>query len=261
MRRVFVYALALLWPLAANAGDIATVNGQAITEKQVLVANPAAKDNPAITHQTTETLINRALLLHAAQDEGLEHTTAFHHDLAAARENLLIALAIDKYLQSHPITAKEIESRYQEMVKTIPKKQFRLREIIVPSYGEGSSILHALKTGHSFSQLAAEKSQGPNAALGGELGWLSQTQIPAPLLQRVLSCKTGEVVGPIAVPNGFAIIQCLGTKHTQVLPLSAVRSQIETELRNARSAAYLRKLQAKAVIHWKKTDTTSSGAS
>ena len=261
MRRVFVYALALLWPLAADAGDVATINGQAITEIQVLAANPAAKGNPVITHQTAETLINRALLLHAAQNEGLEQSAAFHNDLAAARENLLIALAMDKYLQSHPITAKEIESRYKEMVQTTPKKQFRLREIVVPSYGESSGILHALKTGHSFSQLAAEKSQGPNAALGGELGWLGQTQIPAPLLQQVLSCKTGEVVGPIAVPNGFAIIQCLGTKHTQVLPLSAVRSQIETELRNARTAEYLRKLQAKAVIHWKKTDTTSSGGS
>ncbi|MHB0889533.1 peptidyl-prolyl cis-trans isomerase [Acidithiobacillus sp.] len=240
-------ALSLL-PATALAANLATVNGQIITEAQLIAANPAAKGNPAVAEETLQTLINRALLLQEAKKEGLERSAGFQQALANEKDNLLINEALAHYLAQHPVSEKETHARYEDLVKTAPKHQFRLREIIVPSYADAEKIITDLKQGRNFSILAADHSQGPNPTLGGELGWLADNQIPAPILAQIRKAKPGEVVGPIPVPEGFAMVQVLGERPASVLPLSTVSTQLEAELRNQKTAEYLQKLRSQAKI-------------
>ncbi len=246
--------------LAANAANLAAVNGQIITEAQLIAANPAAKGNPDIAKETLQTLINRTLLLQQAQKEGIERSPGFQQALANEKNNLLINEALAHYFVQHPITKKEIRIRYEDLVKTAPKQQFRLREIVVPSYAAAEKIIIDLKQGRNFSILAADHSQGPNPTLGGELGWLADNQIPAPILAQIHRAKPGEVTGPIPVPEGFAIVQVLGERPASVLPLGAVSTQLETDLRNQKTAEYLQKLRSQAKITIEATAGTSSEA-
>jgi peptidyl-prolyl cis-trans isomerase C len=252
-------ALSLL-PGTALAVNLATVNGQIITEAQLIAANPAAKGNPAVAKETLQTLINRALLLQQAKKEGIERSAGFQQTLSNEKDNLLINEALAHYLAQHPVSEKETHARYEDLVKTAPKHQFRLREIIVPSYADAEKIITDLKKGRNFSILAADHSQGPNPTLGGELGWLADNQIPAPILARIRKVKPGEVTGPIPVPEGFAIVQVLGERPASVLPLSAVSTQLEAELRNQKTAEYLQKLRSQAKITLEATAGTSSEA-
>jgi len=252
-------ALSLL-PGTALAANLATVNGQILTEAQLVAANPAAKGNPAIAKETLQTLINRTLLLQQAKKEGIEQSAGFRQALVNEKENLLINKALAHYLDKHPISKKAIHARYEDLVKTAPKHQFRLREIVVPSYAEARQILEAIKKGAGFSILAADHSQGPNPTLGGELGWLADNQIPAPILVQIREAKPGEVTGPIPVPEGFAIVQVLGKRPASVLPLSAISTQLEAELRNQKTAEYLQKLRSQAKITLETTASTASEA-
>ncbi len=248
MRKAPIVLLLSLISSTANAAPLAVVDGQPITKSQVDAANPAAKTNPTVAQSTLQTLINRALLLRQAKKEGIEDSASFQTALANEKSNLLIQFTVNHYLALHPITDKAIKARYAELVKTAPKEQYRLREIAVPSYQDAVAILQDLKKGQSFSILAADHPDSPNPTLGGELGWLSDTQIAAPVLVHIRKANTGEVVGPIAVPEGFAVIQVLGKRPAAVLPLKAVRAQLEVELRNQETAQYLQKLRAAAHI-------------
>lgn len=252
-------ALSLI-PGTALAADLATVNGQILTEAQLVAANPAAKGNPAIAKETLQTLINRTLLLQQAKKEDIEQSAGFRRALAKEKENLLISEALAHYFAKHPIREKEIHARYEDLVKTAPKRQFRLREIIVPSYADAEKIITDLQKGQNFSMLAADHSQGPNPTLGGELGWQADNQIPAPILAHIREAKSGEVIGPISVPEGFAVVQVLGERPATVLPFSAVSAQLEAELRNQKIAEYLQKLRSQAKITLKTTASTSSEA-
>jgi peptidyl-prolyl cis-trans isomerase C len=252
-------ALSLL-PGTALAANLATVNGQILTEAQLVAANPAAKGNPAIAKATLQTLINRTLLLQQAKKEGIERSTGFRQALANEKENLLINKALAHYLAKHPVSEKATHARYENLVKTAPKHQFRLREIVVPSYAAAEKTITDLQKGGNFSILAADHSQGPNPNLGGELGWLTDNQIPAPLLAQIRKAKPGEVTGPIPVPEGFAIVQVLGERAARILPLSAVAAQLEAQLRNQKTAEYLQKLRSRAKITLETTASTASEA-
>ncbi|MBN6740052.1 peptidyl-prolyl cis-trans isomerase [Acidithiobacillus sp. MC6.1] len=232
----------------ALAAPLAVVDGQPITKAQVDAANPAAKTNPTDAQSTLQTLINRTLLLQQAKKEGIEDSPSFKTALANEKSNLLIQFTVNHYLALHPITDEAIKARYAELVKTAPKEQYRLREIAIPSYQEAVAVLEDLKKGQSFSVLAADHPDSPNPTLGGELGWLSDTQIAAPILAHIRKANTGEVVGPITVPNGFVVIQVLGQRPAMVLPLKDVRPHLETDLRNQETAQYVQKLRAAAHI-------------
>ena len=235
---------------ASAAADVATVDGQPVTEAQVIAANPAAKNNPAVMHSTAEVLIDRTLLEQKAKVAGIENSDAFRQTMAKNRENLLISLYLKQYFTRHPITKAEIRARYDEIVKNAPKREYRLREIIVANDADAQKILADLRKGESFSNLAATHSQGPNPVLGGELGWLSKEQIPAPILARLAGLTPLEVLGPLSVPEGFAIVQFMGERPATVLPLTAVSTRIEEDLRNQKTAAYLKQLRKKAHVQW-----------
>jgi len=245
-----LFSLAMISSASAAAADVATVDGRAVTEEQVIAANPAAKNNPAAMHDTADVLINRILLEQKAKSAGMENSDAFRQAMAKDRENLLISLYLNHYFTQHPITKAEVQARYDEIVKSAPKREYRLREIIVEDYSGAQKILADLRKGASFSNLAATQSQGPNPVLGGELGWLSKEQIPAPILAHLTDLKPLDVLGPITVPEGFAIVQLMGERPATVLPLSAVAARIEEELRNQKTAAYLKQLREKAHIQW-----------
>ncbi len=248
MRQAPILLLFSLISSAAIAAPLAVVEGQPITQAQVDAANPAAKNNPTVAKSTLQTLINRTLLLQQARKEGIKDNPSFKQILANEEENLLIQFAINHYLEQHPITDKSIQARYAELVKTAPKEEYRLREIVVPGYQDALNILQDLKKGQSFSILAAAHSQGLNAALGGELGWLPDTQIPAPILAHIQKTRIGEVVGPISIPEGFAVVQLLGQHPAAIPPLKDVRPQLEKELQDQEINQYLQKLRAPARI-------------
>ena len=235
---------------ASAAADVVTVNGQPVTEAQVIAANPSAKNNPAAMHSTADVLINRILLEQKARAARIENGDAFRQTMAKDRENLLISLYLNQYFTQHPITKAEIQARYDEIVKSAPKREYRLREIIVANDSDAQKILADLRKGASFSNLAATHSQGHNPVLGGELGWMSKEQIPAPILEHLASLKPLEVLGPLSVPEGFAIVQLMGERPATVLPLTAVAARIKEELRNQKTAAYLKQLREKAHIQW-----------
>ena len=250
MRKLLPILLLLVPPLV-SAHDLAVVNGHAITDQEVYALNPAAKENPQTRNQLLQVLINRTLILQAAKKAGLDQTPAFHKDLAQQREQLLVNAAAARWLKEHPVTPAAVKARYEQLIHAAPKEQWRLREILVKDSGEASKILGQLRQGTSFSNLAAQSSIGPNAALGGELGWVNADQLSAPEADAVAKLKAGQVIGPIVTPQGNLIVQLLGRRSFVPLPLDAVQQQITKQLRTEAIDQYVIELrkQGKVVIH------------
>ncbi|MGE0049304.1 MAG: peptidylprolyl isomerase [Acidithiobacillus sp.] len=247
MRKLLPLLLLLLPPMI-HAQDLASVNGHVITSQEIEALNAAAKSNPQIRNQVLQELINRTLILQAANKEGLDHSPAFQQELARQREQLLIQAAIGKWLDQHPVSAEQIKARYEKLVHTAPSEQWRLREILVKDAGEAQKILGELRQGASFSKLAAEKSIGDNAALGGELGWVNSNQLPAAESKPLAQLKTGEITGPIVVPQGFLIVQLLGRRPFPIPPLGNVQQQISEQLRNEAIEQYVHELRKQSKI-------------
>lgn len=233
---------------APEPNVIVRVDGQPITREQVMAANPQAAANAQVANQTVQTLINRLLLNKAAQEQKLGELPAVQSALAAAHDNVLAQAALEHYLQQHPVDEQQIKQQYDEMVKANPAHQYRVRLITTPSRDEAQHLLDEIKAGKRFSDLAAAHSSGPNAPLGGELGWVLRSQLQASVGSALSKLKAGEVTGPIAVPEGWAIVQLLQVRPTEVLPLSSVRAAIVQRIRAQQENAYLETLRKAAKI-------------
>lgn len=244
-------ALAIPSTLAFSAQEpdiLVRVDGRAITRAQVLAANPQAATNTVVANQTAQALINRILLVNAAQHAGLPEQPSVRAALQSARDSVLEQAALSHYLQQHPIDEAEIKQQYDAMVKANPAHQYRVRMIVVSSRELADKIVDQLKAGSRFSDLAAEHSTGPNAALGGELGWVLRPQLQASVGSTLEKLKPGQVTAPVVVPEGWAIVQLLQVRPTEVLPLDAVRPAIEQQLRTKLENDYIAQLRAQAKI-------------
>lgn len=238
-------------PIVTTAQPLATVNGQAITEAQVVAANSATRSNPQLAQRVLVALINRMILKQQATHLGLSKSPKIRRALANERENLLINAALDRHFEKHPIDHNAIKNRYETMLKNLPKEQYRIREIVVSDYNKAKQIMEKLRKGALFSNLAERYSKGPNATLGGETGWITKNKIQAEAGKTLEQLKPLQVGGPINTPHGWTVIQLLQVRPMQPPKFADVADKLKQELRKQATGDYLRSLikSAKITVH------------
>lgn len=243
-------ALAAGLPFAARAEVLAQVGGVSITRQQVVAANPAAAKDKTVREKVLVTLINRQAVLNAAERNDIKSKPEYKQELGQVRENLIIQLMTQEFIASHPVSDKELKEAYKKVIKALPPEQYRLREITTASYRSAKAAIDDIKAGKSFSIIAAEKSQdAQTAALGGETGWVADSQLLAPVLKAVKPLKVGEVTGPIAVPKGFVVLQLLGKRPTPKPPLEQIKQQLTNAVQRQEWDKHVLTLRSKQNAH------------
>ncbi|MDX2165316.1 MAG: SurA N-terminal domain-containing protein [Gammaproteobacteria bacterium] len=93
-------------------------------------------------------------------------------------------------------------------------------------------IQHQLKSGARFSVLARKYSQDiASSKSGGELDWFSAGTLDPSFEKAVANLKSvGDVSEPVRTSYGLSLIKLLGVKKAEVMPFSAVKSQVESTL-------------------------------
>jgi len=83
------------------------------------------------------------------------------------------------------------------------------RHILVDSEEQAQELIRQLENGAEFERLAAEHSQCPSGASGGDLGEFEQGQMVPEFDRVVFHESIGEIHGPIATQFGYHVIEIL----------------------------------------------------
>jgi len=83
------------------------------------------------------------------------------------------------------------------------------RHILVDSEELCNDLKQQIQSGADFAQLAAEYSQCPSGASGGDLGEFEQGRMVPEFDQVVFSGAIGEIHGPVATQFGYHLIEIL----------------------------------------------------
>ncbi len=234
---------------AAKAQDLLRVNGDAITLAQVEAINPSAATNLAIRKQVVEQLAKQELLAQTTKKIPDTLTERIDAGQTNLKRQVLAQFAVDAYLQAHPVGDAAIKQAYEQEIKNLPTEQFWLRWIVVKTPDEAKTVIEALRNGKKgFTDLAIEQSIGQNAELGGALGWQTDRTLPAAVLGVVQKLKMGQIAGPIAFDDGYAIVNLVAKRSTPVPSLDQLKPQIEMQLRNEAITAYIQDLAKSAKI-------------
>lgn len=109
---------------------------------------------------------------------------------------------------------------------------------------EADDLLARINAGEPFEDLARDHSDdGGTAEQGGDLGILTQTQLPGALGDAIFDMREGEVRGPVRTDFGFHIVRLDAVLASGPLPLEQVRAALINDIQAERGEEVYRELE------------------
>ncbi len=215
---------------------VATVNGQAVwasdVKREAVAEGLIAPGDPLdvssdLFRQVLDEVIDTKVLAAEAISRRLDNDPLAQRRLAAARERALEDIMVDSVV-GKAINQHAENALYQEFLRNrTPGEVIHLRQIVVAAEPDAEAVKKQLAGGAAFEAVAMERSIDAQTRFkGGDLGEMAADTLPQPLGEAVKGAKAGQLVGPVKVDAGWAILK-VDDRHPEAPPsLDAVRPQL-----------------------------------
>jgi foldase protein PrsA len=160
-------------------------------------------------------------------------------DKLATRNITITDAQVEEYIQTHPDEFKS-------------EVEFHIRIIVVSTKEQANKVLTDLAKGEDFATLARDRSLDDNTSNGGgDLGWIEENDpfVAAPIMNAAKQLKVGETSKPIAVDNGYAIVNLRDRREKPNPELSFIKENVRKELA-LRNAPPLKEIITKLRAKW-----------
>jgi peptidyl-prolyl cis-trans isomerase C len=204
-------------------------------------------------------VVDQRLLASEAVKRRLDKDPVAQRRLAAARDRVLGDMLVESVV-SDAVNDNAVRGLYQEQLKLAKRsEEIHARQIVVASAADAEAVRKLLATGASFEALAMEKSTDAATRFnGGDLGYFTIDVMPESYDAALKSAKPGQIVGPVPVDGGFALVKVEDRRVEQPITLEAARPQIVRFLTYDQIRDLLEKLRGRSKVEvMVKTDTPS----
>ena len=187
-----------------------------------------------------QSLVDRALILRAAQAQGVEQSAAVRKNMAAALRLKVGQTMEQRYIR--PAVAVSEEELRREFAAQDWERQLKIAHIFARTQARAEAALAALRAGRAFAEVAHEFSQNrTTAAHGGEKPYYYSriNAIPA-VRDSLFSLPKGAISAILPVPKGYEIFKILDERtapYEQMRP--QVLKAVMRERLQARRRAYI----------------------
>ncbi len=199
-------------------------------------------------------MISEKLLIQEAKNMGLEEDNDVLEQIKKMAEQILVQVLIEREILDKIKVNDEEVLEYYELNKDsfTEKEQVYLYNILIETEEEAQDVLEQLKAGGDFSEIAIEKSTGPSAVQGGDLGYLTRGTIIPEIEEVVFALELEELSEIIKTDFGFHILKITEKKPETVKTLEEVKEDIiQTLLPDKQKEAFenlLEELKSKSEI-------------
>jgi peptidyl-prolyl cis-trans isomerase SurA len=166
---------------------------------------------------------------------------AFRKDI---RNQLMRMKLIRRDIKSRvAVTDEEIGEYYRRHREDYEgKESVRIKQILLPLPKEGDPAMKAklradaeaihkrLMNGEPFDQLSAKYSRGPEAAAGGDVGYIERGIIHSEVEDAAFSLPLNQISGVIESSVGFHIIQVIDRRGAGLKAIESVREEIREKI-------------------------------
>jgi parvulin-like peptidyl-prolyl isomerase len=220
-----VASLAISSSLFAQTDKIyAVVNGENITSSDITVAlrDPRVKFDTLQEEQQKQVLdniIEQKVLAQKAFKSKLVQSAAYKKELEKVKQTLAYQMWIRDLSKTITVTDKEVKAYYDKnKAKYITPLELKASHILVKTEKEANAIIKSLKSAKdnkvAFTKLAKEKSTGPSAPKGGELGWFTKEKMLPEFSLAASNLKVGDITKKaVKTQYGYHVIYLDGKKE------------------------------------------------
>ncbi|MFP3277532.1 MAG: peptidyl-prolyl cis-trans isomerase, partial [Paraburkholderia sp.] len=226
-------------------GVVARVNNVSITQDQVdqIVRTTNAPDTPALRANIKEQLIARELFRQAAEKDHYANRPDVQAAIDQAKNATLVQAYLRDQIKPAPVTDADVKAQYDKIIATLGDNEYKPSVIAVKDAATAQTVLGQLKKSVDFAQLAKQYSQGPGAAQGGALNWISfRTPIqagntqnwPQLLAEALVKLPQGAVSSqPVQVGDAFWILRVDQKRPTQIPQYDQTKDVLRRQLEQA----------------------------
>jgi peptidyl-prolyl cis-trans isomerase C len=158
------------------AADV-IVNGQPISQNHVTLMSAnftpeKTPPGPEAKAAARSELITEELLAQQARKEGLDKKLEVADQIAFQERSILSRAYLEDYFSKNPVTEESLKSAYEWNRANGKIVEYKVRQILVPSFETAQQVIDKLNKGEDFAQLAKHYTQDPGGQNnGGDLGW------------------------------------------------------------------------------------------
>lgn len=173
-------------------------------------------------------IISEKLLIQEAKNRSLEQDKDVLEQIKKTTEQILVQSLIEKEIIGKvKVDDQEALTYYEENKDNfITKEQVYLYNILVETEEVAQDILEKLKAGGDFIELAKEKSTGPSAAQGGDLGYVSKGELIPEIENVIFALEIGNISDIIKSEYGFHILKVTDKKPEVLKTFEEVKEEI-----------------------------------
>lgn len=222
-------------PATAQEEDtvIATVGGEPVYRSELAIAEtdlgPQFGRLPEGQRRAAalSVLIDMKVLARQAEKAGLGDGPLFERRLTFLKDRELHNdYVTDRVMDA--ITEAALRERYEREVAAIPSQQeIRARHILVDSEEQAKTVIEELDAGRDFVELAQERSTGPSAPQGGDLGYFTRGRMVPEFEEAAFAIEPGAYTPePVKSQFGWHIIKVEDRRDQPPLPFEQVADQL-----------------------------------
>lgn len=245
--------LSIVISMAVNAEPVKTVNGTDIDSAvlDVYIQNRVNKPMEQVTAEEREAMIGELtdIYLLSTQDSAadLEDDPQVAAQIELQKRGVLAQAVASQFFAENEVSEEEVMAEYSAQVKLAPPLQYKARHILVPTQGAAADVISELDGGADFQELAKEKSTGPSAPSGGDLGWFAPNQMVAEFSDSVAALEDGAYTKePVQTEFGWHVILREESRESEPPPLDSVRDAITQNVQQKKFQEHLDSLRANA---------------
>jgi peptidyl-prolyl cis-trans isomerase C len=232
---------------------LATVNGEALKESRIadqlaqIPQNILQGRENEIRRQLLDRVIDQELVAQEAERLDIEKDAEYQKRL-----NLMVlqlkADAVMARKISESVTQEALQAAYDARRDQLAFPAVKAKHILVPTEAEANAII-AVATPQNFSQLAKERSKGPSAQQGGDLGWFRREAMIPAFATVAFNTPVGTVAKqPVKTQFGYHVVLVEERNDRYMPPLEQVAPQLREELAQTVLQGYLGDLRKAATI-------------
>jgi len=251
--------LIAIYPAHA-AETVAVVNGKKLTQKDLenhitMIQTMTRKkvENPK---QALQNLIDREIMYQEVKKQKIDQDPEIKFIVEFQAREMYNNALLKKAIGDKPITDDEIKKLYDEKIKNLEIKEYKVRHILFKkdaADGENlaKAVIAELDTGKDFIELAKTKSQGPSAPKGGDIGWMNlATMRDMPGFAQALSeMKKGSYSkAPIKSNYGWHVLKLDDIRKKEPATLEQSKKQLRNIIQQQRIQAYVTALRSEAKV-------------
>lgn len=232
---------------------VAVVNGKEITQDalnqylSVVQRSADPKKNDPVS--ALDDLVATELALQEAAKTDILSRDDVKQRIEDFTRNVLLTTWTKEKVEGFEVSDEDLQKTYDERIKKDADDEFKARHILLKTEDEANAVIKEVAEGAKFEDVAKEKSTGPSASNGGDLGWFKSSTMVQPFADAVKGMDKGSVsTAPVKTQFGWHVIKLEDTRPAKLPSLETVKPQLQRMMAQQMMMDYMDKMKESADI-------------